>query len=107
MDIVLSFAINNFLEECKRRVAEGNLILVPRKKNSDSIREMGLTIIDVEEIIMGLEEKDYYRGPSKDHKFQEDYVYEFIVEDIKRIYIKLKLDNSNNTVCISFHEAER
>lgn len=50
--------------------------------------------------------EDYYSGPESDHLNSEDTIWAFIVEDIERIYIKLKLSSDDRTICISFHEAE-
>lgn len=95
-----------FLEECKIRIKAGKWTLIPRDKNINSIREMGLTLEDVKDIILDLETKDYYRGPTEDHKYKDEYVWEFLVYEDYTIYIKLKLDNSNGVVCLSFHESE-
>lgn len=100
--------IERFLYECARRTNEGNLKLIPRDKNMASIYEMGLSILNVEEIVSELRVEDYYRGPTSDHKFPIDDVWEFIsFYETYKIYIKLKLDAGDLVVCLSFHEAER
>ncbi len=100
--------IENFLNECAKRTIEGKLKLIPRDKNMTSIYEMGLSIFNVEEIISELQVDDYYRGPSSDHKFPNDDIWEFISHyEMYKIYIKLKLDNGDLAICLSFHEAER
>lgn len=63
-----------FLKECKERVQLGKWTLIPREKNINSIRKMGLTLEDVKDIILDLEVKDYFRGPSEDHKYKGEYI---------------------------------
>lgn len=105
---LLEPVIKNFLDECARRTNEGKLKLIPRDKNMTSIYEMGLSIFNVEEIISELQVDDYYRGPSSDHKFPNDDIWEFISHyETYKIYIKLKLDNDDFVICLSFHETER
>ncbi len=104
--------IENFINKCKKIIEENpeNLKLIPRDKNIDSLYSMGLTPIDVEEIICNLTIDDYYRGPSPDHAEPEDDIWEFLVKyEEFVIYIKLKLKETENNelvICISFHEAE-
>ena len=106
MNNLLEESLKIFLQECKESVKQGKLDLIPRDKNMESIIKMGLTIFDIEDIICSLTVKDYYRGPSEDYKYKDEYVWEFLKKyDEFRIYIKLKF-NDDKTVCISFHKAE-
>lgn len=41
--------------------------MIPTAKNRNSRRKYGLTMLDVEDIIMSLEEKDLVKGPVKDY----------------------------------------
>lgn len=104
--IIIQKMLEAFLKESKKRVKNNGLVLIPRKKNMDSIYKMGLTIPIIEEIICNLTIDDYYSGPEEDHLSPEDTIWVFLVEDIEKIYIKLKLVDDDKTVCISFHEAE-
>ncbi|MGL4254078.1 MAG: type II toxin-antitoxin system MqsR family toxin [Fusobacteriaceae bacterium] len=100
--------IQEFLDRCSHKVLSGKLKLIPREKNMESIYSMGLSILNVEEIIAELSVEDYYRGPTPDHKDGEEEVWEFLTDfEGYSIYIKLRLDEKDDlVVCISFHEAE-
>lgn len=108
LKMLLKEEIKIFLEECSHRVLNGKLKLIPREKNMESIYSMGLSIFNVEEIIANLSVEDYEDGPTPDHKYAEDEVWEFITNfEEYKIYIKLKLDDKDDlAVCISFHEAQ-
>ncbi|MGL5056653.1 MAG: type II toxin-antitoxin system MqsR family toxin [Fusobacteriaceae bacterium] len=100
--------IQEFLDRCSHKVLNGKLKLIPRQKNMDSIYSMGLSILNIEEIIAELTIENYYKGPTPDHKDKEEEVWEFLVDfEEYPIYIKLRLDEKDDlVVCISFHEAE-
>ncbi|MDK2814581.1 hypothetical protein VTU32_10390 [Thermoanaerobacter sp. CM-CNRG TB177] len=53
--------IKKFLNDVKELIKAGAFVFVPRKKNMDSIKEAGLTVKHVKEIILDLTYKNYYR----------------------------------------------
>jgi len=104
--------IEKFLNVAKNLMKSGAFDFVPRKKNMDSIKEAGLTIKHVKEIIMGLTYKNYYRGPNKDlGSNREGFIWEFGYDiEGTDFYIKLKVEKRGEKeclVCLSFHKAEQ
>ena len=75
------FRLRNFLDRCREIIENNpeNLKLIPRKKNMDSLYSMGLTPLDIEEIVCNLTPENYFRGPSPDHNFPNEEVWEFKV----------------------------
>ena len=102
--------IRDFLIEFKESIKDRGLHIIPRAKNNQTIRELGLTMSNIREIIFGLGVKDYSKGPELDRdKPGEVWVFGKQV-DGKEIYIKLKLaiiEGVRTSKCISFHIADR
>lgn len=84
--------------------------MVPRPKNQETIVALGLTLLNIREIILSLSVADYCHGPEKDRdKPGEIWVFGKQVQN-KEVYIKLKIAHVGNekiAKCISFHAAER
>ena len=104
--------IKRFLNKAKELMKSGAFDFVPRKKNMDSIKEAGLTIKHVKEIIMDLTYKNYYRGPSVDvGSNRQGFIWEFGYDiEGTDFYIKLKIEQRGDKeclVCLSFHKAEQ
>ena len=98
--------VNKFLGNFKKIVSERGIDVVQREKNLDTLTELGLTNIDVQNEILRLDATDYIDGPKPDREFPGD-VWEFgKTIHHEEIYIKLKLRGSTQAVCISFHHAE-
>ena len=76
-----------------------------RHKNTETLTELGFTKIDVQNEIMRLNSTDYIDGPKQDRDFPGE-VWEFgkIIHH-EEIYIKLKIREGREAVCISFHHA--
>lgn len=79
-----------------------------RKKNIDTLAELGILPEDVFDLLLELTPENYYKGPSKDYNTDEkDCIWEFGIKINERdIYIKLKL-MTDFVKDISFHFAER
>ncbi|MDP3919309.1 MAG: hypothetical protein Q8R76_00670 [Candidatus Omnitrophota bacterium] len=89
-------------------VRPGGWTLVPRRKNLESIMEMGITIPQVKAAILGLKVTDYSSGPEADRDRQGINVWVFGAKmNADGIYIKLS-DNfrGDQAKCLSFHKAE-
>jgi len=104
--------IKKFLDKAKSLMKSGDFDFVPRKKNMDSIKETGLTIRHVKEIIMDLTCKNYYRGPSVDvGSNRQGFIWEFGYDiEGTDFYIKLKIEQRGEKeylVCLSFHKSEQ
>jgi hypothetical protein len=98
--------ISDFLKKFKEKAEKDGLILVRRKKNLDFLAYINLPWYEAKEIIFGLTEEQYVRGPMADKDGYPGEVWEFKAEYAgSEIYIKLKLDTEAK--CISFHSPER
>lgn len=99
-------SVLGFLDRFKEKAAQSGLHLQPRKKNLDSLAQLGFRIEDAEEIVNGLTDDDYVGGPESDDDGSEGEVWIFGASSgHAMIYIKLKLD-PYQAKCLSFHEAE-
>lgn len=81
-------------------------IIVRTKKNIEFMRKYGLNAEDVKDIIRQLSVEDCYSGLEKDRDLKYDgLVFKFnpIFEDI-RLYIKLRVESTDKTICLSVHE---
>ncbi|MEZ0536649.1 type II toxin-antitoxin system MqsR family toxin [Caldicellulosiruptoraceae bacterium PP1] len=93
----------------KKLISVGKFRFVNRDKNIRFMREHGLLIEDIKEILLQLEPKDYIKGPEKDYneKYKGDiWVFKNNSYLEVTIYIKIRHDPPNEVVCISFHEDE-
>lgn len=103
-----------FLKEAIIRVTEKKLDFIPRAQNLDFLREEGLTIIDIEDIICALTKNDYFRGPllDRDNSKEDVWVFKKNINN-KTVYIKLKLrqykdkERIDDVVCLSMHEDKK
>jgi hypothetical protein len=103
---VSSKKVLDFLERFKRKADQEGIHFQDRKRNLDSLANLGLSIEDAEEIILGLTEEEYVTGPEKDLDGSSGEIWVFGSSyGGRRLYIKVKLDNIRSK-CISFHEAD-
>ena len=101
--------VNVFLDNFKVKASVfGIKFRNDRTKNIDTLFRLGISAKIRERIVLSLEDVDYCDGPILDSLnkgadmwvFGKDY-------DGHELYIKISLgDAGDNTVCISFHEAE-
>lgn len=102
--------ISNFLFKFKARASLiGGVDFVPRDKNLNAIAEFGLTIDDVEKIVLELTPEHYHNGPEADYDGSGDNVWIFGYHlENEEIYIKLSDSESfGRAKCLSFHRSER
>ena len=111
MDDAKEEATRQFLRKFKEVATTGRGIdIVNRRKNMESLAELGLTKRNCREEILSLSVEDYCDGPKPD-KDKPGEVWEFgkLIEE-KEIYIKLKIaqvEGVRLAKCLSFHVAER
>lgn len=102
-------AVLAFLEVLKRAVAEFGLFVVPRSENNNTLKQLGLTKRNQEDIIFSLTPADYVKGPEEDRdKPGEIWVFGKRVGKCL-LYFKFKIMNATalpRAKCISFHIAE-
>ena len=106
MTIASIMASANFLKRFKQEAAASDIDFIPRKINLDALANLGMSIADAENIILGLSARDYMSGPEQDHDASSGEIWVFgTVIDRDRIYIKVKLE-AGRAACLSFHEAK-
>ena len=101
--------INNFLFQFKFFAQiTGQFTFLERYKNMQALAQLGISIEQALNVILGLTYKNYIRGPVTDSDYPDRNIWEFgCVLDGKEIYIKLSDNLSHNFAkCISFHEAD-
>lgn len=101
--------IISFLSDAKGLLSVGKFDFVPRRKNMIALLQQNLTIIDAKNIIMGLGEGDYYKGPKRDiNPAYPGDIWEFkTTVNRKPFYVKLKIvtvDGEETLKCLGFHE---
>lgn len=99
-----------FLFAAKNAIQRGDIVIAARKKNSDTLAQLGLLYRHQLEILKGLTYHDYFNTLSPTVKDPE--AWEFGVTEHRRsIYIKLALitDGTGNEylACVSFHFANQ
>lgn len=79
-----------------------------RKKNLDSLAQLGITVKQAKGIVLSLVVEDYCSGPEEDQDRKGCSVWVFGTENNgEEIYIKLSDDfRGDQAKCISFHKAE-
>lgn len=94
-----------------KSVIDKSYDLVPTEKNLRSRRKYGLTIFELEDFLLSINEKDLYKGPEKDRDIIGDELFIFkkeIIDGVK-FYVKIKKDSNvkyDRIKIISCHEAE-
>jgi len=97
-----------FLHDFKVKARTFGIDYYPRQKNTDALLQLGITAYIREEIIMKLEVRDYYRGPTEDIDPKRPEFYEFGTHyNGEEIYVKLSLGKFGKSPhCMSFHQPE-
>ena len=83
--------------------------IVRTKKNVEFMREYGLNNEDVKDIIRQLTVNDCFAGPEPDRDPRyKGWIFKFcpLFENIK-LYIKIRIENTEKSVCLSIHEFGR
>lgn len=81
-------------------------VIVRTKKNIEFMRNYNLNYEDVKYIIKGLSIEDCFSGPEMDRDSKyKGMIFKFspVFENIK-LYIKIRIENKENAICISVHE---
>ena len=76
-----------------------------REESLDTIAQLGITIKQAKEEILGLTYQDYYRGPIPDTGTKGGEYWEFGKNICgEQVFIKLKADSKHDVaICFSFH----
>lgn len=92
-----------------KEFAQKKLSFAERDKTLDTIAQLGITIPQAKEEILGLTYEDYYRGPIPDTGPKGGEYWEFgKIICSQEIFLKLKtVSKYRVAVCFSFHIPER
>ena len=105
--------VDAFLYTFKELKQKHGLIILDREKNLQALLDMEMDVAQRSAIIMGLQPRDYYRGPRPDQIRKGFDFWEFgkqITSNEKDyiLYIKLAIRlETHPVICMSFHPAER
>lgn len=81
-------------------------VIIRTIKNTNFMKEFGLTHKDIKNIIKQLSVEDCFSGPEADRDLQYNgWIFKFnpMFDNIK-LYIKIRVENIDKAVCISVHE---
>lgn len=102
--------INQNLMKIKKIVDQDKngdrFIITRRSKNIEFMRNYGLNIEDIKNIVRMLTVQDCFAGPEEDRDSKyEGWIFKFapVFENIK-LYIKIRIESNEKSVCLSFHE---
>ncbi len=78
-----------------------------RTENKETMKELGISMLNVKNILSELKKEEYSEGPKGDQEEGGDYWVFGKEIDNKEIYIKINLGKENKKViCYSFHFAK-
>lgn len=113
----MEYIIIQFRKEFLRKIKDvikkdkgGNYFKINycKEKNVIFLIKNNLGLEDVKQIILNLEVEDCIQGPEED---RDNYPGQVLIFkpyfENKKIYIKIRYENENKTVCISIHDDER
>ena len=104
----LTLSIKKLLDITKASIKNGTYDMVPTTKNRNSRRKYGLTLYDIEEMLLTLDINDLVKGPTTDRDYpnEELFIFKKQIKPNITFYIKLK-EKNNQIKILSFHEDER
>jgi hypothetical protein len=71
-------AIKLCLERIKRCISAGNVLFVNRRKNLQTLLDLGLTVANVFDQLLKLRPENYHSGPEPDKNLTEGQVWVFL-----------------------------
>lgn len=101
--------VRDFLLEFKQIAAGCGVDIVPRTETRSTLAQLGLTMANLEKLLLGLSVADYCKGPESDQdRPGQIWVFGRVIEGYE-VYIKLKVAHVGEhriAKCISFHIAQ-
>ena len=96
------------MKKIKKQISHGKFTLAKRYKNVNFMRENGLDMNDLVDVILALTPNDCISDCESDRDGYPGMVYKFKSEYIEEltIYIKTRYNPPDEVVLISFHESE-
>ncbi len=97
-----------FLKEFFAKKKVFGIVTRERDKNLQTLFDLGMTMLQRNEIIDSLTVSDYFKGPTTDTLHKSAEMWEFGKSWKQHLlYIKITMgENGKPVVCISFHTAE-
>lgn len=99
--------IERVLEDMREAIQAGKFVFVERRKNIDTLTELGLLPDDIRDELMDLSCSEYIKGPEEDRdRKQADYFWVFKKKISGQvIYIKFKVEYQidGGVKVVSFH----
>ena len=100
--------IDEFLRRLVQKIRVFGIVFRSRDKNLQTLADLGITALQREKFLTGLNYKNYSTGPNKDNydPAKPDY-YEFgVIINGEEVYIKISPGIENKPAdCMSFHIA--
>jgi len=98
-----------FLRNFKQAASKRGVFVIPRESTLSTLRQFGLTKMNLQDELLALSLTNYSKGPEKDRD-QNGELWIFGKMVVRHeMYIKLKIfkvDGEYQAKCISFHVAE-
>jgi len=107
LDSAIRNQVEQILTELRRAIDAGDVYLVDRRRNHETLLALGYTKANVLQVLRAMRSRDYRAGPEPDDKGRPGEIWKFEVKiETYRIYIKLCFvrDEAHRVVCISFHQ---
>ena len=102
--------IDSFLKDFKQKMSIYSIFFKDRDKNEKTLKELGITPRQREEVLHELVPENYSSGPTPDAYDPEsppNYVFGKFIQS-REIYIKINMGKPEKRVmCISFHLSEK
>jgi hypothetical protein len=102
--------VRDFLLEFKQVATSGSGVdIIPRAETRPTLAQLGLTMANLEDLLLGLSVADYCKGPAPDRDRPGNiWIFGREIEG-QEVYIKLKVAQVGDrriAKCISFHIAQ-
>ncbi|ABO48579.1 hypothetical protein Dred_0029 [Desulforamulus reducens MI-1] len=106
--------IEKYLELVRLFIVEDKVDFIKGSDEKYTLGKLGISITDAFEMVKDLDVKNYYRGPSPDHRYPSQQVWEFGIPEIfedeipphRDLYVKLTFRNTRgDLLMMSFHKA--
>lgn len=99
--------VENFLRQFLPKMDILGIFFLNRKKNQEALKMLGITPFARKEIIKSITVNDYVETVIDNFSYGDMWVFGKDCNGVD-VYVKIALGKPNtNTICISFHTAER
>lgn len=99
--------VDKFLRDVRIAISKKNITPTNRRKNLDTLAELGIKWSDAIDVISGLTFNDYIKGPEEDRDYPSSDMFWMFKKKAfgEVIYIKIKIKylDDNGLAIVSFH----